>query len=132
MASQRRKRVGIMAKGRLTQNEKYIIEGMSKDKHTPEDIAKELGRTQKTIERYQDKVSKSSKKKIKKQAKKSAEKAADVVLKAKDLMVRKTLAKQADGVSIMTEAASARGDEPADLEPSRTFRNAIYRPNTDE
>ena len=54
MAQQCRKRVSIMARGKLTQSEKYIIEGMLKDKYTPEDIAKELGRTKKTVENYRD------------------------------------------------------------------------------
>ena len=121
-----------MARGKLTQNEKYIIEGMLKDSCAIKDIATELGRAQKTIEKYKSEVKKKNNKlKIKKAAKKSADKAS-TVLKTKDLIVNKTQGKKSDGVSIMTEAASARGDGPSDLEPSRTFKNAIYRPNTEE
>ena len=120
-----------MARGKLTQNEKYIIEGMLKDKHTPEEIAKELGRTKKTVEKYKSEAKKKNDKLKIKKAKKSAAKAS-TVLKTKDLMVNKTQGKKSDGVSIMTEAASAKGDGPLDLEPSRTFKNAIYRPNTEE
>ena len=35
-----------MAKGRLTKSEKYIIEGMLKDKYSVGQIAEELGRTE--------------------------------------------------------------------------------------
>lgn len=115
-----------MAKGRLTKNEKYIIEGMLKDNHTLAEVAKEVGRAQKTIEKYQRETKK------KRARKKAGDAAKGAALKAKDLMVRKTMGKNSDGVAIMTEAASAKGDNPIDLEPSRTFRDAIYRPNSDE
>ena len=49
-----------MARGKLTQSEKYIIEGMLKDKHASSEIAKELGRTKNTIENYQAEVKKSA------------------------------------------------------------------------
>ena len=48
-------------------------------------------------------------------------------LKAKDLMVNKTLAKKSKGVAVMTEAASARGDENQELTPSRMSQGAIYK-----
>ena len=116
-----------MAKGKLTQNEKYVIEGMSKDKHTAGDIAKELGRTKQTIEKYQGEVKNRAKKqKIKSQAKEAKAKE-EKVLTAKDLMVHKTMVKKEEGVSIMTEAASARGDEEKGSAPSRMSQGAIHK-----
>tara|TARA_R110002020_G_C16157627_1_gene763129 strand:- start:260 stop:625 length:366 start_codon:yes stop_codon:yes gene_type:complete len=115
-----------MARGKLTQNEKYIIEGMLKDKHAPEEIAKELGRTKKTVENYRSEIKrKATKQKIKKARK--AKEAETQPLKAKDLMVNKTLAKKETGVSVMTEAASARGDGNQELTPSRMSQGAIYK-----
>ena len=46
----------MMAKGRLTKQEKYVIEGMLKDKFSVSQIAKELGRTQKTIQSYSETI----------------------------------------------------------------------------
>ena len=116
-----------MARGKLTQSEKYIIEGMLKDKHASSEIAKELGRTKKTIENYQAEVKKrASKQNVKRQAKKQAEKESDIP-RAKDLMGKETVLKKSGGVSIMTEAASARGDESVEASPSRMSKGAIYR-----
>ena len=126
MAKQCRKRVGIMARGKLTQNEKYIIEGMLKDKHTPEEIAKELGRTKKTVENYRSEIKRKATKQKTKKAQKAKE-AKSQPLTAKDLMVNKTLAKKERGVSVMTEAASARGDGNQELTPSRMSQGAIYK-----
>ena len=109
-----------MARGKLTQSEKYIIEGMLKDKHETEEIAKELGRTKKTVENYRNEI----KRKV---AKQKAKKTEVKVLKAKDLMVNKTLAKKERGVSVMTEAASARGDGNQELTPSRMSQGAIHK-----
>ena len=52
--------------------------------------------------------------------------------RAKDLMVHETALKRDKGVSIMTEAASARGDENSDLGPSRVSKGAIYKINENE
>ena len=116
-----------MAKGKLTQNEKYVIEGMFKDKHTADDIAKELGRTKQTIEKYQGEVKdRAKKRKIKSQAKEAKTKE-EKVLTAKDLMVHETVVKKDEGVSIMTEGASARGDEEKVGAPSRMSHGAIHK-----
>ena len=115
-----------MAKGRLTKQEKYVIEGMLKDKFSVSQIAKELGRTQKTVQAYSEtiKTEKPKKKKVKPQK--------TTVARAKDLMVHETALKRDKGVSIMTEAASARGDENSDLGPSRVSKGAIYKINENE
>jgi len=55
-----------MARGRLSKHEKYIIEGMIKDSHTIAEIAKELGRTEKSVETYAKTVRKTKQKKKKK------------------------------------------------------------------
>ena len=47
--------------------------------------------------------------------------------KAKDLMVNETAVKKDSGVSIMTEGASARGDEKQTSAPSRMSHGAIYK-----
>jgi len=112
-----------MVKGRLTKSEKYIIEGMLKDKYSVGQIAEELGRTEKTVEKYQAVVrakSRPSKKKAKKQD-------PPQMARAKDLMVNETAAKKDSGVSIMTEGASARGDEKQAISPSRMSHGAIYK-----
>lgn len=43
-----------MAKGKLTTNEKYTIQGMLHDKKSVDEIATALGRTQKTVQNYID------------------------------------------------------------------------------
>ena len=47
-----------MARGRLSKQEKYVIEGMLKDKHSIAQIAKELGRTEKSVETYANSIEK--------------------------------------------------------------------------
>ena len=42
-------------------------------------------------------------------------------------MGKETVLKKSGGVSIMTEAASARGDESVEASPSRMSKGAIYR-----
>jgi predicted transcriptional regulator len=114
-----------MAKGRLSKQEKYIIEGMLKDNYSASNIAKELGRTEKTILSYSKTANKSKKKKPKPSE-------PVVPAKAKDLMVHETALKKDKGVSIMTESASARGDINSDLSPSRMSKGAIYKIKKDE
>jgi IS30 family transposase len=117
-----------MAKGRLSKQEKYIIEGMLKDNYSTSDIAKELGRTEKTVQAHVGKTQTTIKKK-KKAKKQEPPKPA----KAKDLMVNITAAKKSKGVSIMTEAASQRGDLNSNSNTvSRTAKNAIYKINDNE
>lgn len=48
--------VDIMAKGRLTNVERFAIQGMVADNVSAKDIAKELGRTTKTVENYLEKL----------------------------------------------------------------------------
>lgn len=118
-----------MAKGRLTKTEKYIIEGMHKDKAEIADIANELGRTEATVKKYIDQLPKpESKSKPKKKKNKPPK-----TLKAKDLIVNQTMAKREKGVAIMTEAASSRADATRDVTPhSRFFAGAVQKINPDE
>tara|TARA_R110000851_G_scaffold326510_1_gene495219 strand:- start:129 stop:482 length:354 start_codon:yes stop_codon:yes gene_type:complete len=117
-----------MAKGRLSKQEKYVIEGMLKDDYSVSDIAKELGRTERAIKSYSNAAQAAIKKK-KKPKKQEPPKPA----KAKDLMVNITAAKKSSGVSIMTEAASQRGDlSTSSNTVSRTAKNSIYKINDNE
>ena len=117
-----------MAKGRLSKQEKYVIEGMLKDNYSVSDIAKELGRTEKTVRAHAGTTQTTIKKK-KRVKKQEPPKPA----KAKDLMVNTTAIKKSSGVSIMTEAASQRGDLGDDSGTiSRTAKNAIYKISDNE
>ena len=117
-----------MAKGRLSKQEKYVIEGMLKDDYSVSDIAKELGRTEKAVQTYAGTTQRAAKKK--KRAKKQQP---PKPAKAKDLMVNITAAKKSKGVSIMTEAASQRGDlKDSANTVSRTAKNAIYKISDNE
>jgi len=116
-----------MARGRLSKHEKYIIEGMIKDSHTIAEIAKELGRTEKSVETYAKTIDKQ------KQKKKKKKEEAPKPLIAKDLMVNVTAMKRSKGVSMMTEAASQRGDAVKGSDTvSRTAKNAIFKINDDQ
>ena len=113
----------MMTRGRLTKSEKYVIEGMGRDGYSVADIAKELGRTKKTVKNYQEEKNKGAK-----------EEPEDVkmpeTLKAKDLIVNKTAEKSRSGVSVFTRAASERSDESKrkQLGVSRTSKDAIFKP----
>tara|TARA_R100000988_G_scaffold85439_1_gene48337 strand:+ start:1000 stop:1356 length:357 start_codon:yes stop_codon:yes gene_type:complete len=118
-----------MPRGRLSKQEKYIIEGMIKDNHSIAEIAKELGRTEKSVETYAKTIEKPKPKK----KKKKQEPAKPLI--AKDLMVNVTAMKKSKGVSMMTEAASQRGDVSKNKDSvtiSRTARDAIFKINNDE
>ena len=119
-----------MARGRLSKQEKYVIEGMLKDKHSIAQIAKELGRTEKSVETYANSIEKP---KPKKKKNKKEEPAKPLI--AKDLMVNVTAMKKSKGVSMMTEAASQRGDVSKNKDSvsiSRTAKNAIFKINDDQ
>ena len=117
-----------MAKGRLSKQEKYVIEGMLKDNYSVSDIAKELGRTERAVQTYA-RATQATVKKKKRARKQEPPKPA----KAKDLMVNITAMKKSSGVSIMTEAASQRGDlDSSSNTVSRTAKNAIYKISDNE
>ena len=100
---------------------------MIKDKHSIAEIAKELGRTEKSVETYAKTIEKPKPKKKKQEPAKP--------LIAKDLMVNVTAMKKSKGVSMMTEAASQRGDVSKSKDSvtiSRTARDAIFKINNDE
>jgi len=115
-----------MAKGKLTNIEKYAIVGMLEDDHSFEDIANEIGRSPRTVENYV----------------KSIEAEEEVVAedtkekgKNKSLFVRKTAGQQHDGVSIMTESESARGEVKkgkSQSKISRRLRKVIHQISDDD
>jgi len=118
-----------MARGKLTQNEKYIIEGMKKDGISAADIASNIGRAQKTVQRHLDSTVQQAKPIAKKKQKTTEAKQ----VTAKDLIVNKTVGKGESGVAIMTEAASSRGDESRERgAPSRLSNGAIQKIYPDE
>tara|TARA_X000001388_G_C2213121_1_gene115994 strand:- start:8 stop:364 length:357 start_codon:yes stop_codon:yes gene_type:complete len=118
-----------MARGKLTKSEKYIIEGMNRDGHSAKEIAKEIGRTEPTVQKTLDEMSaQRKKKKRKEQAKKEAPKR----LTAKDMMINETTAKRERGVAIMTRAASSRADETRQSGVSRTYTKAVQKINPNE
>jgi len=192
-------------KGRLTNVDKYTIQGMVADEKSPEEISKALGRKPETIQKYidtelrdvQETVAYAQMQALKKEladrdaeiaelkeqvpkklpkgeiaaaairelrkrgypkadaeklviaAWESAEKKFDEVDKlveaalakpmdARDLMHMRTMVKGDKGVAVMTEAASARGDNLLDRYPqdsvaegvvARTSKPAIYHPD---
>lgn len=118
-----------MARGKLTQNEKYIIEGMKRDGVSPSDIASNIGRAKKTVQKHLDSTVQQTKISNKKKQKTTETKQAT----AKDLMVNRTVGKGESGVAIMTEAASSRGDESRERgAPSRLSNGAIQKIYPDE
>lgn len=118
-----------MARGKLTKSEKYIIDGMNRDGHSAKEIAKEIGRTEATVQKTLDEMSaQRKKKKRKEQAKKEAPKR----LTAKDMMINETTAKRERGVAIMTRAASSRADETRQSGVSRTYTKAVQKINPNE
>tara|TARA_R110002012_G_scaffold304043_2_gene506440 strand:- start:147 stop:500 length:354 start_codon:yes stop_codon:yes gene_type:complete len=117
-----------MARGKLTKSEKYIIEGMHRDGHSAEDIAKEIGRTKPTVQKNIDQINKARKKKKQQQAKKQTPKR----LTAKDMIINETTAKRERGVAIMTQAASSRADESRQSGVSRTYTKAVQKINPNE
>jgi len=104
-----------MAKGRLTQTEKYIIDGMNADGHTTPEIAKKLGRQNKTITGYLDQG------KVEKKAEN----------KSQTHFIRQTSEKGSNNVSVMTEEESARSEQSRPSKSTRRINRAIHiiKPN---
>lgn len=133
-------------KGRLSKEEQNSIQSMLAEGYDINAICQAIDRTEASVSKYADSVktiddedarkawkAKQKKLKAKDEAKqqKMLEEAPKMV---KDLMVMKTTGGQNKGVSMMTEAASARGDETRDAGDgsSRITRGAIHIINNDE
>jgi IS30 family transposase len=131
-----------MAKGRLSQKEKYLIQGMQSSMLPVEQIAKELGRTKKTVQNYIDgeldelqetivksQIQQEEEKQISKKKKKK-NKPKRTKSKSEEAMLHKTDGGQE--VVLMTEAGSSLGDVAHEFNKptmSRTARGAVWNIN---
>lgn len=126
-------------KGRLTQVEKYSIQGMLHASISIEDIATNLSRTISCIQKYVDNEltpiqNTIAKVQVDKIVTKETVKTTVPKGQAKRTMILKTDGNKS-GVAIMTHTASEVGDEflknmPKQL--SRTARNSLYKADTGE
>jgi len=94
-----------MAKGKVTEQEIYIMKGMYSDGMSVEDISKEMSRSEATIEKYLD---------VKEEV---VEAATDPEPKDNytnrnntTMFIRNSAAKNNNGVTIMTDGESSRSD----------------------
>lgn len=102
-------------KGKLTTQEKYIIQGMIHLKKTSEEICDEIDRPIHLVQKYVEvelaKIQENIAKAKAQEAEKSSKKDGAVPLKAKDLFLRSDKSgKKTNGITIATEASSERGD----------------------
>jgi predicted transcriptional regulator len=126
-----------MPRGRLSQTEKYTIQGALHQGKTTIEIAELLGRTEQAVQHYIDgeldelieTVTKVALNKTESNEP-QPEQPSTSRLKAGDLMGRKTIVKEEGGVAIMTEGASAIGDEFRKEMPkrkvTRTSKGNVY------
>lgn len=107
-----------MAKKKKTKEIEYAVKYLSETtKMSPEQISLELGVEQAIVEGILNQPEEEKPRKVS---------------KSQNLMVRHTASKKNNNVSIMTEGASQLNDELVknfDNTPSRTSKNAIFRPN---
>ena len=100
--------------GKLTNTEKYAIQGMSHIGKTLEEICDELNRPQHVVKKYIDGELASIHETIAKvqlqQNPPPVENPENKPIKSKDLFIRQTVEKKEKGVTISTEATSSRGD----------------------
>jgi len=96
-----------MAKtGKLTMNDKYIIQGMRHEGKSVSDIASHLDRTEKSIQNYLDgELDRIHNQVVSNQLNDTPK------LTAKDLMITSTEEGRKGTIAIMTEAASQKGDK---------------------
>jgi transposase len=94
-----------MPKGKVTEQEIFVMKGMYSDGMSIEDISKELSRSEATIEKYLD---------IKEEvveAEAEAEKTETYTNRNNTTMfIRSSAAKNNNGVTIMTDSESSRSD----------------------
>lgn len=95
-----------MAKGKVTEQEIYIMKGMYSDGMSVEDISKEMSRSEATIEKYLD---------VKEEAVEAEAEQTEQVdnytnRKDTTMFIRNSGAKRNNGVTIMTDAESSRSD----------------------
>ena len=122
-----------MAK-RLSKSEKYIIQGMHKDGFSPKEISDEVGRALNSVKTHIKGLDDTYKPTQSEEEKPLVKHEADEI-NARTLMISKTRDGQRKGVSIMTKAASERGDESKKKvgnAQSRIAKNAIFHPLQDE
>lgn len=109
-----------MAKGKVTEQEIYVMKGMYSDGMKISDIAEELSRSPKTIEKYLDSVEEQEHKTNEYRDKKNT-----------TMFIKKTSSQKRKGITIMTDAESARSDEAAKRNRNRIgsskTKNAIHK-----
>ena len=108
--------------GKLSNIEKYCIQGMVQDNKSVEEIAIELNRKEESISKYLDSIE-SSLAKIE----------TNKEITAKDLIIKKTGSGK-KGVAIMTEAASQQldGTRNQRITKQSKLRDAIHKIYPDE
>ena len=100
----------IMSKGKVTEQETWIMKGMYSDGISTKEIAKQLSRTQLTVEKHLD---------VKEQDLEVTEEPVKQHNKNDTTMfVRSSIAKNNNGVTIMTDAESSRSDFTRDKRQS--------------
>jgi len=111
-----------MPKGRLSQNEKYIIEGMFDDGKSFEEISVAVERTSATVEKHIRSLATED----------NEEEAAPKKGKNKVPMLRRTATGQ-KGVSIMTDAASSISDLKRNSQSTikKRFKGTIHKISDD-
>ena len=99
-----------MSKGKVTEQETWIMKGMYSDGISTKEIAKQLSRTQLTVEKHLD---------VKEQDLEVTEEPVKQHNKNDTTMfVRSSIAKNNNGVTIMTDAESSRSDFTRDKRQS--------------
>jgi len=118
-----------MNKGRLSQADRYTIQGMLHNQKTPEEIAKLINRTEKCVENYiNGELSKIQDTIVNVQLEQNPPKPTVPKNQAKLTMATKTKSGKS-GVAIMTQAASEVSDEFNKSIPktmSRTSKGNLY------
>ncbi len=111
-----------MTKGRLTTNEKYIIQGMKHEGKSVEDIASQLGRTEKSVQKYLDGELDKLHSQVAINKMNEGQPPQAKKYTAKDLMVTSTEEGKKGTVVIMTEAASMKSDKAKETYQGRVNR----------
>lgn len=117
---------------RLTKTEIYAIKWLNSQGKNSQEIAEELTLSDKQVQNVVEKNHVSTKQKTIKDATAKAGNKTTV----KDLMITKTSNKNINSVAIMTKEASEVGDASKKLNNntsiSKSFKNSIYRPNSNK
>ena len=97
----------IMSKGKVTEQEAWVMKGMYSDGISIKEISKRLSRSQSTVEKYLDIKEQEQEEPVKEHNKNDT-----------TMFVRSSAAKNNNGVTIMTDAESSRSDFMRGKRPS--------------